>query len=316
MNDQLTSAVVKPIEPFTGRSFVNLGCGRAWHPLWINVDQVASEHVIAGDITKPLSFEDSTIDAVYASHVYEHLDLGQAERFLAEILRVLKPGGIVRLVVPDLENIATAYLSALETVRWDSSELNVQRYEWLVLELLDQLVRHEAGGEMLKRLLADDIDREFIQHRSGDEFNALFDAIDTMKQRRLLEKLQKANIDSALTNAAHPLHWVRRVPGISLLRELHNRTRTFLSGPRRRRPEGPASKTVASNTGELHKWMYDSFSLARAVTQAGFVNVRCCPFNVSTIPGWDYFALDALANDPTRPRKPHSLYLEGEKSPR
>ena len=50
------------------------------------------------------------VDAIYASHMLEHLDRAEARSFLAECRRVLKPGGILRLAVPDLRNAAYQYL--------------------------------------------------------------------------------------------------------------------------------------------------------------------------------------------------------------
>ena len=43
-----------------------------------------------------------TVDVVYSSHMIEHLDRREAVSFLAECLRVLKPGGVLRLAAPDL----------------------------------------------------------------------------------------------------------------------------------------------------------------------------------------------------------------------
>lgn len=49
--------------------------------------------------------------AVYSSHMIEHLDRGEARVFLAEVRRVLSPGGVVRVAVPDLSRLARAYLA-------------------------------------------------------------------------------------------------------------------------------------------------------------------------------------------------------------
>jgi hypothetical protein len=43
--------------------------------------------------------------------MFEHLDRSQARAFIAEARRVLKPGGRLRLAVPDLERLASAYLA-------------------------------------------------------------------------------------------------------------------------------------------------------------------------------------------------------------
>lgn len=57
-----------------------------------------------------LKIADNCADVVYASHMMEHLSRPEARRFLAEARRVLKPDGILRLVLPDMRLLVEAYL--------------------------------------------------------------------------------------------------------------------------------------------------------------------------------------------------------------
>ena len=52
-----------------------------------------------------------SVDALYSSHMIEHLDRREAREFLAECRRVLKPGGILRIVVPDLRITVDDYVT-------------------------------------------------------------------------------------------------------------------------------------------------------------------------------------------------------------
>ena len=61
-----------------------------------------------------LPFADGTFDAVYHAHILEHLAIEEAPRFMQECVRVTKAGGIVRVVVPDLEAICRLYVEKLE----------------------------------------------------------------------------------------------------------------------------------------------------------------------------------------------------------
>jgi SAM-dependent methyltransferase len=67
-----------------------------------------------GDVTRGLPVQDGLCDGVYCSHVLEHLSREDFERAIRETFRILKPGGIFRLVVPDLESAARAYVAALD----------------------------------------------------------------------------------------------------------------------------------------------------------------------------------------------------------
>lgn len=64
-----------------------------------------------GDIVAGLPVQDETCDAVYCSHVLEHLALQEVECALANTFRILKPSGVFRLVVPDFEFAVKQYLN-------------------------------------------------------------------------------------------------------------------------------------------------------------------------------------------------------------
>jgi SAM-dependent methyltransferase len=61
------------------------------------------------DLTRPLPYPDGSFEAVLGSHVLEHLTPDEAESLLTELHRVLRPGGVVRIAVPDLDAVIDAY---------------------------------------------------------------------------------------------------------------------------------------------------------------------------------------------------------------
>jgi hypothetical protein len=63
-------------------------------------------------------------------------------------------------------------------------------------------------------------------------------------------------------------------------------------------------------SGEIHRWMYDRFSLERLLTQAGFVDVKVCRADMSAIPDFNSYDLDTQCEIV---RKPDSLYMEAVK---
>ena len=78
---------------------IQFGCGGNIFPApWENYD-------LDVDITKPLPFEDECTDLVYCSHTFEHVSPPDGFRFLKECLRILKPGGVLRLSVPSIEQV-------------------------------------------------------------------------------------------------------------------------------------------------------------------------------------------------------------------
>jgi SAM-dependent methyltransferase len=67
-----------------------------------------------GDICKGLPIPTGSCAGVYASHVLEHLSLNDFHVALDETFRILRGGGIFRMIVPDLYAIARGYVSAHE----------------------------------------------------------------------------------------------------------------------------------------------------------------------------------------------------------
>ena len=113
---------------------INFGCGLCAPQEWLNFDssprlfierlpvidtalsalgvQLFPGNVNYGDIVSGLPLKDESADAVYASHVLEHLCRADVERALANTFRLLRSGGVFRLIVPDLAWRAEKYVSS------------------------------------------------------------------------------------------------------------------------------------------------------------------------------------------------------------
>lgn len=90
---------------------LNWGCGSWVEPGWVNSDLKEGPGVVAADIRSGLPFEDAAFDYVVSIHALPELHLGELVPALAELRRVLRPHGVVRLGLPDLEQAARAYLA-------------------------------------------------------------------------------------------------------------------------------------------------------------------------------------------------------------
>src|ERR1700730_11293169 len=119
------------------------GCGHSAPDGWLNYDasftlrverlpvagrfvrknaQRFPANVIFGDIVKGLPVPEGSADGGYASHVLEHLSRASMLVALQNTYRLLRPNGIFRLIVPDLEARARRYLADLEAMQSDAND--------------------------------------------------------------------------------------------------------------------------------------------------------------------------------------------------
>ena len=87
---------------------LHIGCGPCHLPGWVNLDIHPAP--LATNVQWGLPFADGSVRRVFLSHLLEHLFYpNDVAPFLAELARVLAPGGVVRIVVPDIEQCIEAY---------------------------------------------------------------------------------------------------------------------------------------------------------------------------------------------------------------
>ena len=273
---------------------INIGCGRTAHPDWINLDVApALPDVLAININEGLPFPSQFVDVCYSSHVLEHLNKVGARSLIGECFRVLKHGGVVRLVLPDLEAIAREYLCILESLSSGDRKRELD-YDWIMLEFYDQTVRNFSGGEMAKFLDSIDVcNRGYVVSRIGLEAEKFW------KPKQVLSAWYRI------------IALVKRTHWESLFRLLREKIAGWLVYLIAGKEAFRSFKVgIFRSSGEVHQWMYDRYSLKRLLEQAGFVNVKICAAYESRIPEFGKYSLDVLNGVV---RKPDSLFVEASR---
>ena len=108
-NKRLFQAKIRP------DAFVNLGCGVNIHRSFVNVDyQWRPGLDICCDIVRGIPIHDGIAGGIFSEHCFEHLTLDQCRFVLQECHRLLAPKGVFRVVVPDLQIYARAYVQHLD----------------------------------------------------------------------------------------------------------------------------------------------------------------------------------------------------------
>jgi len=144
---------------------LNVGSGPVLAPEWINIDgswqaRLAGHRWLAPlvsatlgvevghwppgiryrDIRRGLGYADRSVAIVYTSHTLEHLYRDQAVRFLRDVRRSLVPGGVCRVVVPDLAAIVGWYFAH----RREPADQRAETSSDLLMHML--LLRRDAAG--------------------------------------------------------------------------------------------------------------------------------------------------------------------------
>jgi predicted SAM-dependent methyltransferase len=89
---------------------LHVGCGSRPAPGWINADRRPGEGVdLCVDLREGLPMADDSVDCAVAMHVLQDLAWNELPGVLAELRRVLRPGGTLRLGLPDLDRAIDAY---------------------------------------------------------------------------------------------------------------------------------------------------------------------------------------------------------------
>jgi SAM-dependent methyltransferase len=192
--------------------YVQYGCGLCAPKAWTNFDasprlrferlpgvgQLAAmtgrrlfpENVAFGDIRSGLPLADGSVDGIYASHVLEHLSRNDVVMALANTYKLLRSGGVFRMIVPDLGwrteryvrdrangNAATAddLIKALNIGEMDRakganallrSTFGHSGHLWMYDEALMSALLHQAGFIDIKRCTF------------GDSGNPMFDTVE------------------------------------------------------------------------------------------------------------------------------------------
>jgi len=281
---------------------VNLGCGAVAHPAWVNLDLAPLSPLVKKvDLLGPLPFSDNSVDAVYHAHVLEHFSREDGARFLKENVRVLRKGGTLRVVVPDLESICRFYLQALDSAASEQAG-SEDVYRWALLELIDQMSRRRSGGEMIAFLKERHVERDSpIFKRLSIDMAEYVQSDNIGESLSFMDRLRRAGVSGVLRNLSRSAYDFRVN---RLLRSMAH----VLGG---RRTSEAVADGVFLGTGEVHRWMYDRWSLRQAMIGAGCENVAVKGPEESTIADFSSYELDSIGG---RARKPGSLYMEGTKA--
>ncbi len=205
----------------SNKLYVQYGCGKSAPDDWVNFDVSPTlriqkapilglllksqldvefpKNVVYGDIIKGLpNIKPDSCDGVYCSHVLEHLSLEDFHTALRNTYKILKPGGVFRCIVPDLEFAIQQYISELKS---DSKNANSN---FLKYTYLGQKSTPKGIKARLKSLFGNDYHRWMWDHPSltAQLENAGFKNVRTVRYGDYLDNMfEKVEYENRLINA-------------------------------------------------------------------------------------------------------------------
>jgi predicted SAM-dependent methyltransferase len=181
---------------------LHVGCGDNELPGWLNTELCPRGSQIFLDATRRFPLPDGCIEIVYSEHMIEHVPWGGGQAMLRECYRVMKPGGLIRLVTPNLEFLMRilqdpstpmhqAYIKySVETYRLDAQGGATHVFNNFVrawghqfiydAETLRRLMEEAGFTEISVRALNESADRELSHVAKVDRMPEGFLALESL----------------------------------------------------------------------------------------------------------------------------------------
>lgn len=146
------------------KNYINLGSGAIRINGLINIDFFATSGIDYGaDLRYPLKIEGETVDGIFTEHTLEHLVYQDVDKIINECYRILKPNGVIRIVLPDLSLFIRNYCE--ENSDWFD--------KWEKLIFIDSSDPERARRRLLTKLQAISFVTQEYGHQSAWDFATL-----------------------------------------------------------------------------------------------------------------------------------------------
>tara|TARA_B100001063_G_C16763468_1_gene557274 strand:+ start:247 stop:1080 length:834 start_codon:yes stop_codon:yes gene_type:complete len=271
--------------------FLNIACGDTFiqNENWINIDFTShSTSIKKANILDGLPFKKNEFDVIYSSHFIEHIPQNQVKDFLMDSFRVLKPGGVIRFVTPDLEFLNNEYIKQYNKECFHKSD-------FITSLILDQCVRSVSGGKLKKDMdyIYNSKNKDMIDYVKllvGPDAFSYISLNEQSFTRKVINKIKKD--PKFLFN----ILFMIRVKFVSF----------FL--PKTFRDLNISNASI----GEKHMWLYDFNSLSNLLEETSFNLVKRVSFDSTSYSSNIFSKLD-MKN--SKPRKGiHQLFIEAIKA--
>jgi predicted SAM-dependent methyltransferase len=184
---------------YPSKIMLNLGCGTDYKKGWVNIDNNSDNNIekldLNWDLRNPLPFEENSVDYIFNEHFIEHLTVEEGQVAIKDMMRVLKPGGVLRIATPDLEVTVDKYINVpidkdpvikkygLDFIQTRSERMNVGFRSWGHKWIYD--------WEELERRLREAGCSKIIRSKLGKSKHKELNSLETRVESTLIAEVTK-----------------------------------------------------------------------------------------------------------------------------
>ena len=238
---------------------VNIACGDVYikNNNWVNLDIISNnKYVTKINLLNKLPFLDNSVDAIYCSHFLEHIPIDKVSNFLHECFRILKKGGVLRLVLPDFESLSKEYLKQVKLKNKVKSKI-------VLLTIIDQCVRKKPGG-LLNEFYKDLLTKKKVK-KSEIKYLTFLNGVD-------FETKSKNKSKRTFNSYIQKIYSLIKIIFLNIWLKF---IMMFL-------PKTFKEQNISlARIGELHHWIWDYYSLSDYLVKAGFSKTTRQKYNMT-----------------------------------
>tara|TARA_X000000950_G_scaffold288478_1_gene405457 strand:+ start:4046 stop:4870 length:825 start_codon:yes stop_codon:yes gene_type:complete len=264
---------------------VNIACGTVYvkNSNWVNLDIISNnKYVKKTNLLNKLPFSDNSVDGIYCSHFLEHIPLEKVSSFLYECFRILKKGGVLRLVLPDFEALSKEYLRQIKLKDYSKAKI-------VLMTIIDQCVRKKPGG------ILNDFYRNLLNKKK-----------EKRNEIKYIKFLNGVDFETKIKNKKDSRYYIEKI--ISLVKNTF--LNIWLKFIIMFLPKTFKSQNISlARIGELHHWIWDYYSLSDYLLKAGFSKVIKQKYNKTISKVYKLYVFDQN-HKKNKSRGIESMYIE------
>lgn len=170
------------------RENLHVGCGKQRLEGWINADVHPGADLIVF-LERKLPFFENSLRRIFMEHVLEHVPYRTGVSFLREVRRVLRPGGVIRIAMPDLDDLIDGYQKdwrRFDWVNWPAHRFIKTRAEMINIAFRWWGHQHLYNREELERALREAGFEHFSFRQPGESDYPDLRGLETREESRLI----------------------------------------------------------------------------------------------------------------------------------